>query len=94
MDDEMKANTSPGRMQMTRLSYRWRASCLWNQLEEEVKVCQSLPAFKVHIKKLLLDKRRVNEGTNEGTNATAPAPDPADLADHCSPVGHSTTDST
>ena len=81
IDDELKANITPGRMQMTRLSYRWRASCLWNQLEDEVKHCKSLPAFKVHIKKLLLDKREVSEGNNEVNNATAPAPAPADPAE-------------
>ena len=56
-DDDMMVTTTPGRLQMTRASYRWRAFTLWNSQSEEVRKCQSIKNFKKLIKSNIINLR-------------------------------------
>ena len=57
VDDSLRIVNPPGRIQLTRQSYRWRASSLWNQLSDDIRNCQSLPRFKILAKKWILSLR-------------------------------------
>ena len=48
------------RLKMTRRSYKWRASNLWNQLNPELRSCKSLSVLKRKMKKWLMEQRSVN----------------------------------
>ena len=56
-NDQMVIGVTPGRLQMTRSSFRWRASSIWNTLKDETRKCKSLPRFKKLVRSWLIASR-------------------------------------
>ena len=87
IDADLKLSTDPARIQNTLSSYRWRASSLWNELDDDIRMNQSLQSFKKRLKLWIIDKRTIpvlapNIGTDPDPDIDlnpdpGPDPDPA-----------------
>ena len=75
-DEDLVVTTPPGRLQMTRNSYRWRACTLWNSQTEEIRKCQSIKAFKKQIKINIINQRPPVPGTPEDQDDSNPTTQP------------------
>ena len=65
LDNEGCTVTNTPRLKMTKFSYKWRASTLWNSMSEELRTCKSLPVLKRKLKCWLINNR-----TTQNTDQT------------------------
>ena len=57
VDENCRLSTTRARLQITRTSFRWRSIPLWNDLQDDIRLCQSLPRFKLKLRKWIIEQR-------------------------------------
>ena len=62
IEDDLKVHVDKPRLQTTQLGFLWRASILWNKLNEETRKIENLQKLKKELKKQYMEKRRMEIG--------------------------------
>ena len=62
MEDDLKVSVDKPRLQTSQLGFLWRASILWNNLNEEIRKIENLQKLKKVLKKHYIDKRKMEIG--------------------------------
>ena len=57
INEDFTVETTHPRIQNTESSFRWKSTVTWNNLSEDIRCLQSLPTFKKHVNKWIIDRR-------------------------------------